>query len=50
MIKRKLERKDDEDPVDGLDTEVTKISKKLAEIRKAATAKLASGRSKKAHA
>ena len=30
----------DEDPMDTLDTEVTKISKKLAETRKAAMAQL----------
>ena len=38
----------DEDPVDTSDMEVTKISKKLAETRKAAMAKLTSRRTKKA--
>jgi hypothetical protein len=38
----------DEDPVDALDTEVTKIIKKLAEARKGALAQLTLGRSKKA--
>jgi hypothetical protein len=39
---RKLWKLKDGDPVDTLDTEVTKISKKLAESRKAAMAKLTS--------
>jgi hypothetical protein len=38
----------DEDPVDTLDTEVTKISKKLAETRKAALEKLSGSRRRKA--
>jgi hypothetical protein len=49
MIKWRIKRKD-EDLVEALDIEVTEITKKMAEGRKAAMAKLTSGRSQKAHA
>jgi hypothetical protein len=46
MIKWGIKLKD-EDLIEALDIEVTEITKKLAESRKAAMAKLTSGRSQK---
>ena len=45
---RKLWKLKDGDPIDTFDIETTKISKKLAQTRKAATEKLTRARSKKA--